>query len=144
MCVRGGDYMELSRNEARVVVMKILYQINLYDKNKIDYDVEEVITDNIEEANEFISSLVYGVIDKTKELDEISNKYLKNWTMDRLGFVDQAIIRVGLYELLYTETPNKVCIDQAVEISKQYSDEAVVKMINGVLDKVYHNECNGE
>lgn len=136
--------MELSRNEARVVAMKILYQINLYDKNKIDYDVEEVIADNIEEANEFISSLVYGVIDKLKELDEISNKYLKNWTMDRLGFVDQAIIRVGIYELLYTETPNKVCIDQAVEISKQYSDEAVVKMINGVLDKVYHNECNGE
>lgn len=136
--------MELSRSKARVVAMKILYQINLYNKNKIEYNVEDVILENLEGENEFVSSLVMGVIARSKELDVLSNKYLNNWTMDRLGLIDQAIIRIGIYELLYTDTPSKVCIDEAIELSKNYSDEAVVKMINGVLDKVYHNDCNKE
>lgn len=134
--------MELSRTKARELAMKILYQINLYNKNKIEYNVENIILDNVEEKNEFIEELVYGVIDKTNKLDDIANKYLKNWTMNRLGLVDQAIIRIAIYELLHTNTPSKVCIDEAIEISKSYSDDAVVKMINGVLDKVYHNDCN--
>ena len=66
------------------------------------------------------------------------SKYLENWTIDRLGLTDQAIIRISVYELLYTNTPNLVCINEAIELSKKYSDEKVSKMINGVLDKIYH------
>jgi N utilization substance protein B len=60
--------------------------------------------------------------------------------MDRLNKVDQAILSLGIYELLYTETPSVVAINEAIELSKKYSDESVTKMINGVLDKVYHEE----
>ena len=66
------------------------------------------------------------------------SKYLETWTIDRLGLTDQAIIRISVYELLYTNTPNLVCINEAIELSKKYSDEKVSKMINGVLDKIYH------
>lgn len=134
--------MSMSRNESRIKAMRILYQINLYRKNKIDYELEEVIKENVDNDDLFIRNLVMGVLDREEELDRISNKYLNNWTINRLGLTDQAILRMGIYELLYTETPNKVCIDEAIEVSKDYSDQAVVKMINGVLDKVYHNECN--
>ena len=71
----------------------------------------------------------------------LANKYLNKWTIDRLGFTDQAILEIAIYELMYTNTPEKVIINEAIEMAKEYSDEAVVKMINGVLDKVYHNEC---
>ena len=60
--------------------------------------------------------------------------------MDRLNKVDQAIIALGIYELMYTDIPSVVAINEAIELSKKYSDESVTKMINGVLDKVYHEE----
>ena len=133
--------MSLSRNDARVMAMTILYQINLYRKNKIEYDIDSVINDNDAFKEEFVLKLVRGVLEKEEELDSLANKYLNNWNIKRLGLTDQAILRLGIYELLYTDTPKKVCIDEAIEVSKDYSDCAVVKMINGVLDKVYHNEC---
>lgn len=136
--------MEISRNKARVLAMNVLYQINLYDKNKIEYELDDVIGKCLEEDNEFVSSLVKGTLDNIVMIDEIANKYLNNWKLERLGLVDQVIIRIGIYEILFTDTPNKVCIDEAVEMAKGYSDEAVVKMINGVLDKVYHIECGEE
>ena len=73
-------------------------------------------------------------------IDSLANKYLKDWTMDRLNKVDQAIIRLGIYELMYTDTPSVVSINEAIQLSKKYSDEKVTKMINGVLDKIYHEE----
>ena len=84
--------------------------------------------------------LVNGVIKTRDKLDELANKYLDNWDINRLGFTDQAILRIGIYEILNTETPDVTCIDEAVELSKEYSDDKVCKMINGVLDKVYHSK----
>ena len=54
--------------------------------------------------------------------------------------VDQAIFEIAIYELIYTDTPKKVVIDEAIKLSKKYSEESVVKMLNGVLDKIYHEE----
>lgn len=134
--------MQLARSKAREKAIIILYQISLYKKNKIDYDIKDIINDNLDFEDEFVNNLVYGVISKEEELVGIANKYLNNWNLNRLGLTDQAIIKVGIYEIMYTDTPHKVCIDEAIEMAHQYSDEKVVKMINGVLDKVYHNECN--
>ena len=129
-----------NRSELRYNIMTILYQINVYEKNKIDYKVDDVIKEVVEIDNEFVKELVYGIITYKNEIDEIANKYLKDWTIDRLGNTDQAILRIGIYELLYTKTPEVVCINEAVELAKKYSDDDVRKMINGVLDKVYHNK----
>ena len=75
-----------------------------------------------------------------KEIYKLANKYLNKWTIERLSKVDQAILSLGIYELLYTDTPSVVVINEAIELSKKYSDESVTKMINGVLDKIYHEE----
>ena len=75
-----------------------------------------------------------------EELYEIANKNLNDWKMSRLGLTDQAILCLGLYELLYTDTPDVVAINEAVELAKSYSDDKVKNMINGVLDKVYHEK----
>ena len=142
-----------NRTITREKAMTVLYQIFLYRKNSINYKVEEVIneimdSEEIEDRKrinlEFLSLLVNGVIDNIDDIDSSISKYLENWSIDRLGLTDQAIIRIGVYELLYTDTPSLVCINEAIELSKKYSDDKVVKMINGVLDKIYHEREDNE
>ena len=136
--------MELSRHEQRYKAMTILYQIKLYETNNIDYDIDNIIDSQTEVKCKFITNLVHGVVENIKEIDECANKYLENWTIDRLGLTDQAILRIAIYELLYTDVPSLVSIDEAVELAKSYSDDSVCKMINGVLDKVYHSRVDNE
>ena len=134
----------MTRHEQRYKAMTILYQAFLYDNNNISYDIKDIINEQLEESNKFISSLVMGVLKEKDKIDELANKYLENWNINRLGFTDQAILRIGIYEILNTDTPDVTCIDEAIELSKEYSDDKVCKMINGVLDKVYHSEKNNE
>lgn len=121
--------------------MTILYQANLYKNNNIEYDIKDIIHEQIEEDNKFIENIVNGVLNNQEELDKIANKYLENWDINRLGYTDQAILRMGIYEIIKTDTPDVTCIDEAIELSKEYSDDKVCKMINGVLDKVYHSKA---
>ena len=132
----------LTRTQLRNNIMTILYQINLYDINKIEYAIDDIIKDINPIDNDFVKDMVYGVINKKDELDNLANKYLNKWTIDRLGNTDQAILRMGIYELLYMDTPNIVAINEALELAKKYSDDDVKNMINGVLDKVYHEDVH--
>ena len=129
----------MTRHEQRYKAMTILYQAFLYDSNNINYDIKDIIDEQMEENSKFVTSLVMGVINDREKIDELANTYLKDWNISRLGFTDQAILRIGIYEILNTDTPDITCIDEAIELSKKYSDDRVCKMINGVLDKVYHN-----
>ena len=116
--------------------MIILYQYNLMKNNKIDVDIEEIIKDNIEIENEYIKDIVYGVITHQNELDDLANAHIKEWSIDRLDKTGASILRIALFELKYTDTPEVVVINEAIELAKKYSDDAVRKMINAVLDKI--------
>lgn len=129
-----------TRSELRKKIMTILYQIEIYDKNGINYDLNNVIKETSIIDNEFVKDIVYGIVTYKDELDKCANKYLEGWTIDRLGNADIAILRMGIYELIYTDTPPVVAINEAVELSKKYSDDKVCKMINACLDKIYHNK----
>ena len=129
-----------TRSEAREAVIKILYQLSIFKKANVSYDIDEVIKEVCPISNEFVNSLVYGILEKETSLDEVINHYLIDWKMERLNPVDQAIFRLGVYELQYTTTPSVVTINEAIELAKKYSDEKVVKMLNGVMDQIYHNE----
>lgn len=134
--------MKLNRSEAREKIMIILYQIDMYEKNNIPYDVESVIKENLEIDNNFIRDIVFGVLEKTSELDEVIDKYLDNWDLDRLGKIDKAILRMSTFEMLHYNTPKAVIINEAIELAKKYSDDKVVKLINAVLDKILNEEVN--
>ena len=129
-----------NRSELREIIMRVIYQINLLEESKLDYDINSLIKEQIEVENDFVNESINGILKNKKELVSLANKYLKDWTMDRLNKVDQSILLLAIYELIYTDTPSIVSINEAVELSKKYSDEAVTKMINGVLDKIYHDE----
>lgn len=132
--------VQKNRSELRRLAMTILYQISVYEKNGMPYDTEEIIKEVSGVENEFVKELVYGVLTYKNELDSMANEYLDGWTIDRLGNTDGAILRIGIFELLYTDIPEVVAINEALELAKSYSDDNVRKMINGVLDKIYHNK----
>ena len=132
--------MKLNRTEAREKIMVILYQIDFYIKENMSYDIDTVIKENLEIDNKFVRDVVYGVMKNIENIDKVISKYLENWDLDRLGKTDKAILRLGTYEMLYYDTPKVVVINEAVELSKKYSDDKIVKLINAVLDKIRDNE----
>ncbi len=128
--------MAYKRSELREKCMVILYQYDLMQNNKVDVAIEEIIKNNMEIENEFVKDIVYGVIMHQEELDTLANQYIKDWTIDRLDKTGASILRMALFELKYTDTPEVVVINEAIELAKKYSDDAVRKMINAVLDKM--------
>ena len=128
--------MKLTRTEAREKIMIILYQIDFYIKDNISFGVDSVIKENLEMDNKYVDDIVNGVIENLDTIDNIISKYLDGWDLDRLGKTDKAILRLGTYEILYYDTPKVVAINEAIELSKKYSDDKIVKLINAVLDKI--------
>ncbi len=125
------------RSELREKAMIILYQIDILKTNNIEYNVEEQIQENLEIDNEFVRNIVYGVLTHQEEIDDLANKHINNWTIDRIDKTGASILRIGIYEMLYDEeTPNIVAINEAIELAKKYSDDKVRKIINAVLDKI--------
>ena len=125
-----------NRSELREKIMTIIYQITLYKNNKMNYNVDDVIKENIEIDNEFVKDMVYGIVTEFDSLTEIANTYLKNWTIDRLDLTGASILRMAIYEIKYMDTPKVVVINEAIELAKKYSDDNVRKMINAYLDRI--------
>ena len=132
--------MAMTRSELREKIMTILYQIDLYKNNKIDYEVAEVIKENLEIDNEFVKDIVYGVIENYDDVTKVANDNLKDWSIDRLDSMGAAILRMSIYEMKYTDTPDLVVINEAIELAKKFSDDNVRKMINAVLDKLINEK----
>ena len=119
------------RSELREKAAIILYQADVIKAP----DIEELIKNNCEAKSDFVEEIVFGVITHLKEIDDIANKYMKDWTIDRIDKMGASILRVGIYELKFTETPDIVVINEAVELAKKYCDDNVRKIINAVLDR---------
>ena len=128
--------MGKTRSELREKIMVILYQIDIAKSGKMNYNVEDIINSNLEVDNEFVRNIVYGVITYEDEIINIANKYMKDWSIDRIDKTGAAILKMAIYELKYSDTPDIVVINEAVELSKKYSDDNVRKIINAVLDKI--------
>ncbi len=125
-----------TRSELREKIMTILYQIDICKSQKIEYNVENIIRENLDIDNEFVRDIVYGVITYEQELINLANKYLKDWDINSMDKIGAAILKMAIYELEYTDTPHIVVINEAVELAKKYSSLEVKKMINAVLDRL--------
>lgn len=128
--------MAKTRSELREKCMIILYQFDVMNSGKTNTSIEDIIKDNIDVENEFLNNIVYGVIEKEEELNNLANKYMTDWTIDRIDKTGAAILRIGIYELKYTDTPEIVVINEAIELAKKYCDKNIKNMINAVLDKI--------
>ena len=133
-----GDVFMKNRSELREIIMKVLYQVFILNESSIEFNINTLIKEQLEVENDFVTIAIDTIIKEKETIYSLANNYLESWPMDRLNKVDQAILALGIYELKYTETPPIVAINEAVELSKKYSDEKVTKMINAVLDEIYH------
>lgn len=125
-----------TRSELREKIMTILYQIDICRSQNIEYNVENIIKENLDIDNEFVRDIVYGVITYEQDLINLANKYLIDWDINSMDKIGAAILKMAVYELEYTDTPHIVVINEAVELAKKYSTEEVKKMINAVLDRL--------
>ncbi|WP_406542258.1 transcription antitermination factor NusB [Clostridium ljungdahlii] len=146
----------MNRKKSRELIMKLLFEMsinredfrsvlaNLEDnlekkiESKETDGAEEVYSENIDKLKnvdmEYVKRVVKGIEENKDSLDKEIEKYLRNWTLNRLPKVDAAILRICTYEFLYEQDiPEKVSINEAIELAKKYSSEKSVLFINGVL-----------
>lgn len=129
----------MNRSQTRELAFKLLYQIEI-QKAVTNEDIElffetNEITDK--QAKEYIKDVVYGNSDKSKEiLDMISKNLKENWEIERISKVNLALLKLGIYEIIYKELPFKVVINEVVELAKKYGEETSHSFINGILASV--------
>ncbi|MGM0751412.1 MAG: transcription antitermination factor NusB [Bacillota bacterium] len=125
----------MKRRVAREKALQALFQI---DMSGIEPEV--ALTNVLEEEEKmdaYLQQLVLGFIENQERIDGHIRENLEKWSFDRLAKVDRNILRLGVYELLFVEdVPNKVVINEAVEVAKIFGDDQSSKFINGVLSKV--------
>ncbi|MBN8190898.1 transcription antitermination factor NusB [Bacillus sp. NTK074B] len=125
----------MKRRVAREKALQALFQI---DMSGIEPEV--ALTNVLEEEEKmdaYLQHIVLGFIENQERIDGHIRENLEKWSFDRLAKVDRNILRLGVYELLFVEdVPNKVVINEAVEIAKIFGDDQSSKFINGVLSKV--------
>ncbi len=133
-----------TRHQARMAVVSLLYAYDLGNGK-----ISEVAVDILEEKKirnkqrEFALSLFEGVLEHLKQIDEAISVHLKDWSFDRLGSIERAVLRLGAYEILYSDLDPAVIINEAVEISKSFAAEQSPKFINGVLDAIAKDKAKG-
>ncbi len=126
-----------TRKQAREAVIQVLYAIELGNDNAIKQ--AKLFLDGQKIRNkqqEFALSLINGVNDNEKLLVKITNVFLKTWNVERLGVIEKNILKLGIYELLKTDTQRAIIINEAIELTKSFNVNDASKLVNGVLDSI--------
>jgi transcription antitermination protein NusB len=126
-----------TRHHARMAVVSLLYAFDLGNQSIAEYS-DEILEDKKirNKQKEFAMNLFRGVMDHLEKVDDAIEKHLKEWDFDRLGSVERATLRLGAYEIMFTELDPPVVINEAIEVSKAFGSEQSPKFINGVLDAI--------
>jgi N utilization substance protein B len=132
-----------SRHLSRSIVLQSLYEWDFYNKKPV---LKNIVERNIKdfgpglEELDFIWQLIEGIKKHIQEIDKIIEKAAPEWPIAQIAMVDRNVLRIGLYELLYSdkeEVPPKVAINEAIELAKTFSGQTSGKFVNGVLGTVY-------
>ena len=128
----------MSRKVAREVAFKVIFSYDFQGEDtgfpELMEELKKEHTDLSAEDDIYIKAVIEGVKDNKDKLDQVIQKYLKGWTMERISKTDLAILRLATFEILYREDiPYKVSVNEAVELAKTFSDDSSSSFINGVL-----------
>ena len=133
-----------SRHLSRSIVLQSLYEWDFYGQKQ--GALKPIIERNLQnfgpglEELDFVWSLVDGIVKHMPELDKVIEKAAPEWPISQIPIVDRNVLRIGLYELLYSnkeEVPPKVAINEAIELAKSFSGETSGKFVNGVLGTIF-------
>lgn len=125
------------RSRAREIVLQMLFQDDVNPLEATDA-IHQFLVSRLQskELVDFATSLLSGVRRNREELDEMLNRTAENWTVERMAATDRNVLRLGAYEMLYTDTPNLVCVNEAVELAKRFGTAQSAQFVNGILDKL--------
>ncbi len=131
-----------NRHLARTIALQSLYQWDFNGRE--DNDLTELIKKNLQEFapqfddKGFIENLVNGVLKNQPEIDQLISKYAPEWPLEQITMVDRNVLRMGIYEMKFDEEiPEKVAINEAIELAKAFGGESSGKFVNGVLGSIY-------
>ena len=126
-----------TRTQARNAVLGILYAYDIGNHTAIEEATQILEEKKIRhKQQDFALGLIQGVLTNLENLDTLINTHLKEWYISRLGRIECSILRLGAYELCYTQTDAPIVINEAIELGKIYGDENAPRLINGVLDSI--------
>ena len=132
-----------NRHLARTIALQTLFAWDFNGKE--GKKTESIIKDNFEnfapnfDDGGFVKNLVKGVADHLEEIDKSIVRYATEWPLDQITTIDRNILRLGIFELVYTEIPPRVAINEAIEVAKGFGGDASGKFINGVLGAIYND-----
>jgi len=124
------------RSRAREVALQVLFQDDLNpgaNPGKADEFLRSRLAGD--ELADFARSLVAGVRRNRGELDELLGRTADNWSLERMAATDRNVLRLGAFEILYTATPGRVAINEAVELAKRFGTAHSAQFVNGILDR---------
>ena len=128
------------RSRAREVALQVLYQDDLNPRGN-PHESEEFIRRRLrdEDLAAFASELVAGVRKHRAELDAKVEQIAQNWRLQRMAATDRNVLRLGVYEILYGGTPDRVAVNEALELSKRFGSAQSSQFVNGILDRFVQN-----
>jgi N utilization substance protein B len=125
------------RSKARQIVLQMLYEADVnsdIDPDSVRASIEERLND--EKNSQFAWSLFAGVMEMRPALDKQLEEAAENWTLSRMAPTDRNALRIGAFELLHSDTPDRVAIDEALELAKKFGSKQSSQFVNGILDKL--------
>lgn len=126
-----------ARSKARKRAVDILYAAAVRDTDPLVLHAERTAAAEHPPPDDYATSLLEGVVANRERIDELLTEHAEGWTLDRMPFVDLAILRLGLYELLWaSDVPDPVAIDEAVQLAKSLSTDDSPRFVNGVLGRL--------
>jgi N utilization substance protein B len=129
-----------ARSKARKQALDLLYETDIRGTNLVETLIARDVTEEGPDARpirEYTRQLVNGVSEHRRKIDELITTYAQGWDMDRLPAVDRNILRLGIYEILWsTDVPTSVSIDEALMLAKELSSDDSSKYIHGVLGRI--------
>lgn len=126
-----------ARSKARKRAVDVLYAASLRDANPVTLLAERNEAAEYLSPTDYATTLVEGVVAHRERIDELLTEHAEGWTLDRMPFVDVAILRMGVYELLWAEdVPDPVAIDEAVALARSLSTDDSPRFVNGVLGRL--------
>jgi len=128
-----------TRSKSRKAALDLLYEADIRGRVAVDL-LSSRMSDEEVYIREYTAQLLEGVASARKKIDELITLHAQGWDMDRMPAVDRNILRIAIYELLWsTEIPDKVAISEALELAKTLSTDDSVSYINGVLATIAAN-----
>ncbi len=129
----------MNRRDARISAFCLLFESEFHPECSFEeiYDRAEFVGEI--KINDFAKSIFENAVNNKAEIDEQIEKASNKWKVSRFSAVTRAIIRMAVGEIMYTDVPAKVAINEAVEISKVYNDVKATSFINGVLNTIARN-----